>query len=90
MTEQKPNDGKQAAGLLPISVELLRNLLHLPSEVRIVCAIEESRPGLVTLRLEGGDLPRGDPDGNVPEINAVYETINVPRFIRFEDVDAGR
>lgn len=87
MSEEK-NDRKQAAALLPISVEVLHQLLRLPTEVRIVSAVSnDSRPGLVTLQLEGGDLPRGYPGEDLPEVAAVYEAFEVPTFVRFERIE---
>lgn len=87
MNKEK-SDGKQAAGLLPINVELLHQLLRLPAEVRIVCAVNNERqPGIVTLRLAGGDLPCGCPGEDIPEVTAVYEAFHVPTFVRFERID---
>jgi hypothetical protein len=88
MVSEEKNDGKQAAGLLPISVELLHRLLRLPAEVTVIGVVSEERtPGVVMLLLEGGELPGSVAGEGVPKVRATYEPFVMPTFLRFERID---
>ncbi len=96
MSEEKSNDEKQGAAMLPLTVELLHELLQLPRDIKIVCTLcgdcypAMIQRGTIWLRIEGKGLPQGVVGADVSVINAIYETKYVPQFLRFERIDDGQ
>lgn len=91
MSDKKPDTKVIGQGIMHVSFELLHEMMRLPADVEIVFTMSGEHLRSVTFGLEGPGLPQKTAPGEqAPVVTAEFETIYVPRFVRFERVDDGR